>query len=95
MEQPLEHKITISINKHKLRCRSLSHRWTTYVRSANNEDLSVLVKKVVFQLHPSFKDPARTIETAPFELTEQGWGEFEIGITLFFHPDVAEKPLEL
>jgi len=73
----------------------LSHRWTTYVRSANNEDLSVLVKKVVFQLHPSFKDPARTIETAPFELTEQGWGEFEIGITLFFHPDVAEKPLEL
>ncbi|XP_024389950.1 transcription initiation factor TFIID subunit 14b isoform X2 [Physcomitrium patens] len=72
-----------------------THKWTTYVRSANNEDLSVLIKKVVFQLHPSFEKPTRTVEAAPFELSESGWGEFEIGITLHFHPDVGEKPLEL
>ncbi|KAG0590763.1 hypothetical protein KC19_1G124600 [Ceratodon purpureus] len=72
-----------------------THKWTTYVRSATNEDLSVLVKKVVFQLHPSFEKPTRTIEAAPFELSESGWGEFEIGITIYFHPDVGEKPLEL
>lgn len=77
------------------RCRSQSHKWTTYVRSANNEDLSVLIKKVVFQLHPSFANPTRSIEVAPFELSETGWGEFEIGITIYFHPDVSEKPLEL
>lgn len=75
-------------------CRS-THKWTTYVRSASNEDLSVIIKKVVFQLHPSFEKPIRTIEAAPFELSESGWGEFEIGITIHFHPDVAEKPLEL
>jgi len=75
-------------------CRS-THKWTTYVRSANNEDLSVLIKRVVFQLHPSFEKPTRTVEAAPFELSESGWGEFEIGITIYFHPDVGEKPLEL
>jgi YEATS domain-containing protein 4 len=72
-----------------------THKWTTYVRSANNEDLSVLIKKVVFQLHPSFEKPTRTVEAAPFELSESGWGEFEIGITIYFHSDVGEKPLEL
>lgn len=72
-----------------------THKWTTYVRSATNEDLSVLIKKVVFQLHPSFEKPTRTIEAAPFELSESGWGEFEIGITIYFHPDVGEKPQEL
>ncbi|KAJ7542418.1 hypothetical protein O6H91_10G106500 [Diphasiastrum complanatum] len=72
-----------------------SHKWTVYVRSAANEDLCVVIKKVVFQLHPSFNNPTRVVEAAPFELNESGWGEFEIGITVFFHGDVGEKPLEL
>ncbi|KAJ7526391.1 hypothetical protein O6H91_16G004900 [Diphasiastrum complanatum] len=72
-----------------------SHKWTVYVRSAADEDLGVVIKKVVFQLHPSFNNPTRVVEAAPFELNESGWGEFEIGITVFFHGDVGEKPLEL
>ncbi|CAK9224410.1 unnamed protein product [Sphagnum jensenii] len=72
-----------------------SHKWTVYVRGANNEDLGVVIKRVVFQLHPSFSNPTRTVEGPPFELSEAGWGEFEIGITIFFQSDVAEKPLEL
>ncbi|CAM6095183.1 unnamed protein product [Calypogeia fissa] len=72
-----------------------SHKWTVYVRSASNEDLGPLIKRVVFQLHPSFNNPTRTVDSAPFELTETGWGEFEIGITVYFHPDAAEKPLEI
>lgn len=31
----------------------------------------------------------------PFELTETGWGEFEIGVVLHFAPDSQEKDLEL
>ncbi|RCV20072.1 hypothetical protein SEVIR_4G025600v4 [Setaria viridis] len=72
-----------------------SHKWTVYVRSANNEDLSVIVKRVVFQLHPSFQNPTRVVEQPPFELSESGWGEFEIAITLYFHSDVCEKRLDL
>ncbi|MFS8023861.1 putative transcription factor YEATS family [Helianthus anomalus] len=72
-----------------------SHKWSVYVRGATNEDLSVVVKRVVFQLHSSFNNPMRVVESPPFELSESGWGEFEIAITLHFHPDVSDKPLHL
>ncbi|XP_020592194.1 transcription initiation factor TFIID subunit 14b isoform X2 [Phalaenopsis equestris] len=72
-----------------------SHKWTVYVRGATNEDLGVIVKRVVFQLHPSFNNPTRVVESPPFELSESGWGEFEIAITLFFHSDVCDKQLDL
>jgi YEATS domain-containing protein 4 len=54
-----------------------------------------VVKKVVFQLHPSFNNPTRVVESPPFEVSECGWGEFEIAITLFFHSDACEKQLDL
>jgi len=74
---------------------SRSHEWTVYLRAANpDEDISVYVKKVVFALHPTLQPPTRTLETGPFEVTEQGWGEFEISLQIFFH-DSREKPLEL
>ncbi|GAB2219847.1 hypothetical protein Droror1_Dr00007484 [Drosera rotundifolia] len=72
-----------------------SHKWTVYVRGATNEDLGVVIKRAVFQLHASFNNPTRFVESPPFELSEAGWGEFEIAITLFFHDDVCEKPLTL
>ncbi|KAM7265207.1 hypothetical protein ACFE04_002890 [Oxalis oulophora] len=74
---------------------SLSHKWTVYVRGATNEDLGAVVSRVVFQLHPSFNNPTRVIETPPFEVSESGWGEFEIAITLFFHNDVCDKQVDL
>ncbi|KAG6779587.1 hypothetical protein POTOM_015980 [Populus tomentosa] len=72
-----------------------SHKWTVYVRGATNEDLGVVIKRAVFQLHSSFNNPTRVIEAPPFELSEAGWGEFEIAITLYFHSDVCDKPLNL
>jgi YEATS domain-containing protein 4 len=75
--------------------RSQSHKWTVYVRGASNEDLTAVVKRVVFQLHPSFNNPTRVVESPPFEVSECGWGEFEIAITLFFHSDACEKQLDL
>ncbi|KAG2694216.1 hypothetical protein I3843_08G126500 [Carya illinoinensis] len=74
---------------------SQSHKWTVYVRGATNEDLGVVIKRVVFQLHPSFNNPTRVVESPPFELSECGWGEFEIGISLFFHNDICDKQLDL
>lgn len=72
-----------------------SHKWTVYVRGATNEDLGVVIKRAVFQLHSSFNNPTRAVESPPFELSESGWGEFEIAITLYFHADVCDKPLNL
>ncbi|CAI9110914.1 OLC1v1011018C3 [Oldenlandia corymbosa var. corymbosa] len=72
-----------------------SHKWTVYVRGAKNENLGAVIKKAVFQLHPSFNNPVRVVESPPFELSECGWGEFEIAISLFFHDDVCDKQIDL
>ena len=36
-----------------------THRWTVYVRGVRNEDLSPIIKQVVFQLHPTFENHVR------------------------------------
>ena len=49
-----------------------SHKWTCYIRGADNEDLSHVISKVEFQLHSSFRTPLRIIEAPPFEVSETG-----------------------
>eukprot|EP01112_Ceratiomyxa_fruticulosa_P022396 TRINITY_DN8178_c0_g3_i2.p1 TRINITY_DN8178_c0_g3~~TRINITY_DN8178_c0_g3_i2.p1 ORF type:complete len:215 (+),score=48.39 TRINITY_DN8178_c0_g3_i2:294-938(+) len=71
-----------------------THKWTAYVRGPRDEDLSYFIKKVVFHLHPSFKNPKRVVEAPPFEIQEEGWGEFEISYSLYF-TDATEKPVDL
>ncbi|KAL4856690.1 Transcription initiation factor TFIID subunit 14b [Chlorella vulgaris] len=68
-----------------------SHKWTVYMRSPTGEDLS----HVTFVLHESFQNPRRDVEMPPYELTETGWGEFDIVVVLHFRDDVKEGPLEL
>jgi transcription initiation factor TFIID/TFIIF subunit len=35
-------------------------------------------------LHPTFPNPTRVLKKAPFKLTEEGWGEFEMGLVLTY-----------
>jgi len=67
-----------------------THVWTLYLRGANNEDLSVCIQKVTFQLHASFQQPLREFTEPPFEVTEKGWGEFEAQIRIYWK-DPTEK----
>ncbi|CAF1255168.1 unnamed protein product [Rotaria sp. Silwood1] len=69
-----------------------THKWTLYVRSFNNDDLSTYVSKVQFRLHETYPNHTRMITQAPFEVEESGWGEFETQITIFF-ADPNEKPV--
>jgi len=71
-----------------------SHRWVAFVRGPNNEDLSYIIDKVVFNLHPSFKNPTRTLSTFPYKIHESGWGEFEMLIKIYFKEDVRE-PIDI
>ncbi|KAJ3024590.1 UNVERIFIED_CONTAM: NuA4 histone H4 acetyltransferase complex and the SWR1 complex subunit [Siphonaria sp. JEL0065] len=71
-----------------------THRWTIFLRGANGEDLTHIIKRVSFKLHESFVPPTRIVESPPFEVTETGWGEFEIMIRISFM-DSQEKPLQL
>ncbi|EDS37568.1 YEATS domain containing protein 4 [Culex quinquefasciatus] len=71
-----------------------THQWTVYVKPYQNEDMSTYVKKIHFKLHESYANPNRVVTKPPFEVTETGWGEFEIVIKIHFH-DPTERPVTM
>lgn len=72
-----------------------THQWRVFVKGINDEDISYWLKKVQFKLHETYAQNVRTVEQAPFEVLETGWGEFEIQIKLYFVPESTEKPQTL
>ncbi|KAF7335318.1 Yeats family protein [Mycena sanguinolenta] len=82
-----------------------THTWTVAVRGAASapdqdivggaDDLSHFIKRVTFKLHDTYPNPSRNVDKPPFEVTETGWGEFEIQIRITFVPDAGEKPITL
>lgn len=69
-----------------------THQWTVYVKPYKNEDMSTYVKKVHFKLHESYPNQNRVVTKPPYEVTETGWGEFEIVIKIYF-VDSTERPV--
>ncbi|KAF8165693.1 yeats family protein [Crassisporium funariophilum] len=82
-----------------------THKWTVAVRSAASapdsdqvggaDDLSYFIKRVTFKLHDTYANPSRNIDKPPFEVSETGWGEFEIQIRITFVPESGEKAMTL
>ncbi|KAI5787055.1 yeats family-domain-containing protein, partial [Peziza echinospora] len=72
-----------------------THKWTVMVKGARDGDVTHFIKKVQFKLHETYANPVRTIESPPFEVSETGWGEFEIQIKIYFIPEANEKPCSL
>ncbi|KAF6036914.1 Gas41 [Bugula neritina] len=71
-----------------------THQWTVIVKPYNNEDMSSFVKKVIFKLHESYTNPNRVVTKPPYEVTETGWGEFEVVIKIHFQ-DPNERPVTI
>ena len=69
-----------------------THEWTVYLKPYLNEDYSIFIKKVHFKLHDSYANPNRVITKPPYEVTETGWGEFEVVIKVHF-VDPIERPV--
>ncbi|XP_064460064.1 YEATS domain-containing protein 4-like [Ornithodoros turicata] len=69
-----------------------THQWTVYLKPYKNEDMSTYVKKVHFKLHESYPNQNRVVMKPPYEVTETGWGEFEIVIKIYFI-DPSERPV--
>ncbi|GMS96186.1 hypothetical protein PENTCL1PPCAC_18361, partial [Pristionchus entomophagus] len=69
-----------------------THQWTVFVKPYHYEDASLFIRKVQFKLHDSYATPTRVIERPPFEVTETGWGEFEVQMRIYF-VDSNEKPI--
>merc|ERR1712071_496692 len=66
-----------------------THQWTVYLRPYYKNDPILskhMVKKVVFKLHDSFPNNTRTFtEGPPYEVTETGWGEFDVTIKIYWN----------
>jgi len=71
-----------------------THQWTVMLKPYENEDMSSYVKKVSFKLHESYTTSTRVITKPPYEVTETGWGEFEIVIKIHFQ-DPNERPVTI
>ena len=73
-----------------------SFRWSIVIRSGESEteDLGAYIRRVEFNLHSTFAQPRRIIEAPPFQVEEQGWGEFEIHARIYFQ-DTNERPLDV
>ena len=56
--------------------------------------MSVYVKKIQFKLHESYTNSNRVVTKPPYEVTETGWGEFEVVIKIFFN-DPNERPVSI
>ncbi|KAG6812099.1 hypothetical protein H0H92_004399 [Tricholoma furcatifolium] len=80
-----------------------THKWTVAVRSAASidnldqvggaDDLSYFIKRVTFKLHDTYPSPTRNIDKPPFEVSETGWGEFDIQIRINFIAECGEKAI--
>ncbi|KAL9071938.1 MAG: hypothetical protein Q9161_003870 [Pseudevernia consocians] len=68
-----------------------THQWSVFVRGVNDEDISYWLKKVQFKLHETYTNSSRMVEAGPFEVTETGWGEFEVQMKLYFVAEANEK----
>ena len=80
-------------------------RWTVRLTAAESllldahgqdagPNLAEYIKSVEFVLHQTFTQPRRVLEQPPYEVTEIGWGEFELIIRINFQ-DTQERPVEL
>ncbi|KAL8448602.1 hypothetical protein Emag_003917 [Eimeria magna] len=76
----------------KRRHNDMTHKWTCLLRSPEGEDISYFIKKVVFELDPSFVNPPLT--APPYEVSEAGWGEFCLTARIFL-VDESLPPVEM
>ncbi|KAF2492566.1 yeats-domain-containing protein [Lophium mytilinum] len=68
-------------------------RWSIYIRHPEGQpDMRTWLNKVTFKIHPDYSPSLRAYENPPYEITETGWGGFQVDIRLFFQPVSNEKP---
>lgn len=51
--------------------------------SANSTQLPY-IREAEFHLHETFDNPNRAVKHSPFRVQERGWGEFDLGISIWF-----------
>ncbi|KAL7718242.1 YEATS domain-containing protein [Entamoeba marina] len=73
-----------------------SYSWTLFVQPYDEDDVELynIIDCVIFHLHESFVSPHRKVSEPPYEITEQGWGEFDALIEIVFKHDLGSITLK-
>ncbi|XP_003386748.1 PREDICTED: protein AF-9-like [Amphimedon queenslandica] len=61
-----------------------THDWTILVRGEDGQEIRHFVEKVIFFLHESFAKPKRVIKEPPYQVSESGYGSFNLPIEVYF-----------
>lgn len=70
--------------------------WSISVSLVNDKGVEVpatIFDKVTYALHPTFANPVRTFKKPPFTIQEQGWGGFDIPITLTLMDKAGDRKI--
>ncbi|KAF0973870.1 hypothetical protein FDP41_007257 [Naegleria fowleri] len=70
-------------------------KWVCYVRGLILDDDLNYISKVVFHLHETFNPPVVTVTKPPFEIEQEGWGQFPLLIDIHFHASSGLDPIHL
>ena len=72
------------------------YTWTAFVDfGLSRQEVEKIVQSVTFKLHPTFKNPVRTVLKSPYTLTTNGWGMFDLPIIINWKPQLKLEPLKL
>ncbi|ODQ54389.1 SAS complex, SAS5 subunit/transcription initiation factor IID, subunit 14 [Saitoella complicata NRRL Y-17804] len=69
-------------------------KWSIRImcEDAHGRDVpATFLERVTYTLHPTFAEPIRKLDQAPFLIEEEGWGEFDISVTLHYAGGAGEK----
>ncbi|CAF4014777.1 unnamed protein product [Rotaria sp. Silwood2] len=62
-----------------------THDWKIYLRAADvNGDLSCLIQRCIFFLHPEYPNNKRELKSTPFAIQETGYAGFHLPIEIYF-----------
>lgn len=75
-----------------------THSWRVFVKGLEDTDITYWVRRIQFKLHESIPNHVRMVEGQPgkpFEVSDTGWGEFEVAVKLYYINESGEKPQTL
>ncbi|KAI8643821.1 yeats family-domain-containing protein [Parasitella parasitica] len=78
-------KDKVTVNGHVWRC------WTVNLE-ASHVNLSEHIKHVEYMLHESFRSPPIVCNEPPYQIQREGWGEFDLRISLHLKDPLVPSP---
>jgi len=72
------------------------HEWTLYITNSKGGEFIPFVKKVIVNLHPTYKVQTFVFRRPPYKLARHAWGHFKIYVEIHFVREYYQgKPIKL